>query len=301
MITVIIPAYNPGKELTRALVSLLAQDYEDWQCIIVDDGSRTPVEASLEAFRDPRIRLIRHPVNMGRGAARATGLGAVVTPFVAWLDADDWMYSDRLRRQLTAMEANPGVDFVYGGTMFVAPDERPIGTAAGLTSGEPRTLHGRELPGPIHATLLFRTRVLRHVQYSGDFRIAEDHAFLMVALREFKFKELPEIVYVYREDQSRSLRKYFDSTVTRLRVAPRVPASRVDRVALSATYLFKLAAVASLSAIGQRGLLDGTYRSLPTPAQIAEHGRQVALQAGLASAFGANSAPVDRSPARMTR
>lgn len=300
MITVVIPAYNPGEDLIRALVSLRAQSYEDWQCIVVDDGSHTPVEALLEPFRDPRIRLIRHPVNRGRGAARATGLGAVVTPFVAWLDADDWMYSDRLRRQLTAMEANPGVDFVYGGTMFVAPNERPIGTAAGITSGEPRSLQGRELPGPIHATLLFRARVLQHVQYSGDFRVAEDHAFLMVALREFKFKELPEIVYVYREDQSRSLRKYLDSTVTRLRVAPRIPASRADRVALAATYLAKLAAVASLSAVGQRRLLDGNYRSSPTPDQIAEYDHQVALQAGASDPL-ANSSPGDHSPARNSR
>jgi len=281
VITVVIPAYNPGRDLTRALVSLGAQTYTDWSCVVVDDGSATPVAELVEEFGDPRVRVVRHPENRGRGAARVTGLAAVRTPLVAWLDADDWIYTGRLERQLAALADEPGAEFMYAGTMFVGDDEQPIGTSVGASPGSPHTLQGRRRPERIHATLVFRTRVLERVSYSANFRTSEDHAFLMSALREFKYMEVPEILYAYREDQSRSFGKYFNSTVTRLRVTRHLERLRpADRAVMIASYLAKLGAVGGLTAVGLRHLWDKNYRQVPTQAEIAEYNRQVAIQRG---------------------
>lgn len=108
-----MPAYNAAEFIEPAIQSVLAQTLNDWELIIVDDGSTDRTAAILSKLSDPRIKVLRQS-NAGVGAARNAGLDAAVGEFVTFLDADDKLPPASLQRRVEFLIANPGVDIVNG-------------------------------------------------------------------------------------------------------------------------------------------------------------------------------------------
>jgi len=90
-VSVIIPLYNKGKYIARALDSVFAQTYQDFELIVVDDGSTDEGPDIVRKYDDARLRLFQQ-VNAGPGSARNKGMKESTVPYVAFLDADDeWL------------------------------------------------------------------------------------------------------------------------------------------------------------------------------------------------------------------
>lgn len=106
MISVIIPLYNKEAGIATALRSVLAQSFQDFEVVVVDDGSTDGSAAVVKTFNDPRIRLIQQK-NAGVSAARNRGIEEAKGEYVAFLDADDEWTPGFLEEIRTLQEAYP--------------------------------------------------------------------------------------------------------------------------------------------------------------------------------------------------
>lgn len=106
-VSVIIPAYNRAPTLRAALDSVRQQDYQDWELIVVDDGSSDGTAAVADSLGDSRVRVIRHEVNRGASAARNTGIRSARGRYIAFLDSDDAWLPGKLSAQVAVLESGP--------------------------------------------------------------------------------------------------------------------------------------------------------------------------------------------------
>jgi glycosyltransferase involved in cell wall biosynthesis len=118
LVSVVIPARDRRDVLPRALRSLQAQRFGDWEAVVVDDGSADGTAEAARTFADVRVRVIRHEAGRGPAAARNTGIRATGGRIVAFLDSDDEWRPEKLQRQVEAFASAPAeVGVVYTGTL----------------------------------------------------------------------------------------------------------------------------------------------------------------------------------------
>jgi glycosyltransferase involved in cell wall biosynthesis len=125
-----VPAYNGAKTLDATLASVAAQDYRNFEVIVIDDGSTDDTAMRAEAFavRDSRFRLVRK-TNGGVAAARNLGIAEAKGEFVATLDADDLWRPNKLTAQVEAFrQGGPEVGLVYTWVLLIDPQDRPLST-----------------------------------------------------------------------------------------------------------------------------------------------------------------------------
>ncbi len=113
-ISIVVPTYNRESVIGRAVHSILCQTYEDYEIIVVDDGSTDQTRMVVEQFADERIRYIRLEGNHGAGYARNVGIRESRYDYVAFLDSDDEWRRCKLELQMQRMqELPPEVGLVY--------------------------------------------------------------------------------------------------------------------------------------------------------------------------------------------
>jgi len=102
-VSIVIPLYNKALYVERALDSIGAQTFSDFEVIVVDDGSTDNGASVVARYPDPRVRLITQS-NAGPGPARNAGIGEAQGEFVAFLDADDEWLSTYLEESVESLE-----------------------------------------------------------------------------------------------------------------------------------------------------------------------------------------------------
>lgn len=118
--SVIIPAYNGAATITGALQSVLEQTYQPHEIIVVDDGSADQTAEVVRRFGD-RVHYF-YQENKGVSAARNMGAEIATGDWLAFLDADDWYYPDRLRWHAEWIEEDSSLDFLTGDQEYRWPD-----------------------------------------------------------------------------------------------------------------------------------------------------------------------------------
>jgi glycosyltransferase involved in cell wall biosynthesis len=103
-VSIIIPSYNRSLLLKETLESVIEQDFENWECIVVDDGSEEDNVSLVKKFqeKDSRFVILKRPENKPKGAnsCRNYGLSITRSTFVCWLDSDDIMLSNHISTHL---------------------------------------------------------------------------------------------------------------------------------------------------------------------------------------------------------
>jgi glycosyltransferase involved in cell wall biosynthesis len=243
-----MPAYNAAATLRLALASVLAQTFDDWECIVVDDGSHDGTHEIAQSTHDERVKVIRLPGNRGRPFARGTALEASAGEYLCMLDADDWMYPERLAAQVQVLDAQPDVAIVSAGMAIVSAQGELLGARSfgqGKTLGISAPVLPPNLPPIAHAPSMLRRSDVGIIRYDPRLKLSQDADFLLRVLTHKRYYLMPDLLYAYTELTSVTLSKllrahHYTRLIQRKYLADyrmRAGLNIVDSYAKSAAYM----------------------------------------------------------------
>ena len=125
-ITVLMPVYNGAEYIREAIDSVLGQTFENFELLIIDDGSSDNSIDIIKSYSDPRIILIKNNYNIGLVKTLNKGLDNAKGEFIARIDQDDVCYPERLERQLDFIRNNPEIILLGSGCMEIDKDGNEI-------------------------------------------------------------------------------------------------------------------------------------------------------------------------------
>lgn len=165
-LSTVIPVFNRRTLAERALRSVLEQHVEDVEIVIIDDGSQPPFEIPSD-LQSSNVRLIRHPVNQGAGAARNTGVEAARGDWIAFLDSDDYWLPHTLLPRLEIAErdfaAEPSILVAYvAGFVLYSESKGRREVRVPRASDNPLDFASGCWFSP-GSTLLLRKEIFRHI------------------------------------------------------------------------------------------------------------------------------------------
>lgn len=125
--SIVVPAYNAAKTLPETIEALLAQTYDNFEIVIVDDGSTDEtIEISNRYAQRENVRVV-HQRNRGLAGARNSGIHAAAGAYIGLCDADDIWAPEKLARHVAHLRANPVVGLSYSGSTLIDNAGIPIG------------------------------------------------------------------------------------------------------------------------------------------------------------------------------
>jgi len=204
MVDVIVPAYNAAKYLPVAIESVVAQTFEDWRIVLIDDGSTDNTAEAVAPFIEqlgPKLKYIKQP-NAGLPAARNAAIRNSSAEFLALLDADDVWLPDRLMESLKCFEGRPQVGLAYGFNSRIDADGAIIDTfaqRAKYAEGHIAPyIYMRlvQLPCP---TITFRRRCVDEVgMFDETLQATEDRDLWLRIAFKYEVALVPKVIALYR-------------------------------------------------------------------------------------------------------
>jgi glycosyltransferase involved in cell wall biosynthesis len=208
LVSVLMPLFNSADTVSLALASLQAQTYQNWECIIVDDGSTDNLSAVIENVQDARIHFHRLSRNRGRGYARQHALENAQGNYLAFLDGDDWIYPTKLKQQVELLASQSDVAIVSTGMAISNREGELTGIRTCLDKSGAKTAFRRPAMPPLaFAPSMMKAELARQTGFDRSFPTCEDVDFLLRAVLGKLYAVLPAALYVYREQGSTTLAK----------------------------------------------------------------------------------------------
>ena len=204
-ISVIIPVYNIEKYLRRCIDSVLAQTYQDFELLLIDDGSKDSSGAICDEYaaRDSRVKVF-HKENGGVSSARNAGLAIVSGDWIMHLDGDDWIAPDMLERLIRKGE-DTGAEIVMGDFLFAYSDRDILYSLPDWDNNKTASLNRYIISvwtcvwGGIHKRSLYEEYQLKSPQgvtYCEDF-----HLMARLCYHAKKVVNLHRPFYHYRQQE----------------------------------------------------------------------------------------------------
>lgn len=225
MISIGIPFYNAEAYLEDAIKSVLAQTFQEWELILVDDGSS---DGSLDIAKkyeqlDSRVLVISDGLNKKLPTRLNEIIKEAKFDFIARMDADDLMDVERLEKQYAFLSANPEYDLVTTGMYSIDQSNEVLGKRL----PENRIMQANEILGGLtnllHASMLAKKEWCLRNPYREDNALAEDYElWLSAAIKnDLKYNVLQEPLYYYREVENVKKEKMIKGYNTQIEVINR--------------------------------------------------------------------------------
>lgn len=203
-VSVVIPAFNAGALLRVAVGSALSQEHDDFEVIVVDDGSTDGSLAGLPS--DERLRVISQE-NAGKSVAMNRALAEAQGSYYCILDADDEMDPQRLARQAAVLDAEPDVAAVFCGHRLLL-DGVPCAPRFRDKDREACRRDIEQFRMPAHdPTAMYRMSMVRGIEYDPELRIAQGYDYILRVGEKFPMLVLGETLYSYRVEIRSATRK----------------------------------------------------------------------------------------------
>jgi len=205
LISVVMPAYNAGAFIRESIDSILNQSMQDFELLIINDGSSDDTEAVVQSFQSGKIAYRAQPENRGVPATRNALLGMARGEYIAFADSDDVYHPRRLEIQADFLRAHPAVGVVsarimgFNGTPPAFPDLQPVKARL-----NPKQIRSRLLFSDsavmAHPLVMLRKSVLREhsIAYSAKYPVGEDFHLYQQLGRVTDMVELDAVLCLYR-------------------------------------------------------------------------------------------------------
>lgn len=222
LITIGIPIYNAEDYLADAIKSVLAQSYQNFELILVDDGSKDNSLMIAKDFekQDSRIKVISDGVNKKLPARLNQIIAEAQGKYIARMDADDMMHSERIAKQLDFLLSNPQFDLVSTSLISIKNNNEIIGIRTYLPKQVTKkdALLGQS--GILHASILAKKSWCQRNLYNEVNTLAEDYELWLSAIikDDLKVGFLPEYLYYYREESSATKQKMLKGYDTQTKI-----------------------------------------------------------------------------------
>lgn len=202
-ISVVMSAYNAAPFLKECIDSILTQTFEDFELIVVDDGSTDHSVEIIQSYTDTRIRLIKSEHNYIQSLNK--GIGLAKGKYVARMDADDIMFPERLEEEFNFMEEHPDID-VCGSYVKVFNGQDIYSLPMPIKHNDIAATMVIQCPF-YHPTVMLRMEKIRNLFFANDkcclydaqYKYGEDYALWVKLLKHnFRFGGVPKALLYYR-------------------------------------------------------------------------------------------------------
>ena len=203
MIDIIIPVYNKEKTIKRCLDSIVKQTYEEWNCIIVNDGSPDNSEKAIALYlEDSRFKYVKKE-NGGVSSARNTGLDASQGDWIMFLDADDYLLPKCLELLINSAKRY-NTNFVTGNFYTEKDNVRSIFLKRAINGivKKPMKSHYMDYICPRCGAYICRKTIINNLKFNEHLSRYEDVSFLFSLLNTCHISSVCEPVMVYSEDDN---------------------------------------------------------------------------------------------------
>ena len=217
-ISVLLPAYNAERYILQSVQSVLGQTFEDFELVVVDDCSTDGTSGILASVTDPRLRVIRNPVNLGVVGTLNRAMSAARGRLIARTDADDYCLPTRFAQQVAFLDQHP--DVLLAGTRMFNLEDGTVTQNPRVADTDPQVLRWQQhITNRVgHPSMMFRAEVVSRLgtYLREDLKYAEDYDFTHRVLRIGDVAVLPDQLMIYRLHGTNLTRRHRAEMVTKV-------------------------------------------------------------------------------------
>lgn len=208
LVSIVMPVHNGEEYIGECINSILRQNWQNFELIVIDDGSTDNTISVIENFSDQRIRYVKNERNKGIVYSLNKGISLARGKYIARIDADDKMHVNRLCKQVQYLENHTDVALVGSWHFIIDPKSKVIGIKEyPVDDEEIRSLSLFVNPFS-HPSVMMRTEVARAFNYTNEFNYCEDYELWMKIIDQYKTANIPECLTYYRVHSLKERQEY---------------------------------------------------------------------------------------------